>query len=80
MVIPDKSYGFQVEVQAPLGNELVKIYAADQRLPQLAGADVGNGFRSIEYDTSAIQKHYRDFAKDSGASLVEDILSLQTVE
>lgn len=80
VIIPDRSYGFQFDVQAPLGNELVKIYAADQPLPQLPGTDVGNGFRSIAVDAKTIQKHYRDFAQNSGASLVEDILSLRTVK
>lgn len=74
----DNDAGFEFKVHDPLGNELVKAYAADKPLPKLPGQDIGFGFKKIDADLQAIQQRYTKYATGRGIRLADDVLAIVT--
>ncbi len=77
--IPGEGQPFEFKVRPPFGEEIVKVYASDRPLDELASIDAG-GFKQIMASPAEIQEAHTRFALRNGVKLAQDKLVLFTSE
>lgn len=77
--IPEASYDFEFTVGEPVGNELIKVFASNEPLPELPSQDLQyHGIRLINLTAEEIQQKYTEYALSKGIKLAQDLIAVTT--